>query len=253
MNARTISLNVVRYVVSLSALLLFWQGLISVFGIKPFLLPPPVTVGMTIVNDIGLFGRASLYTISNMIIGGSIGLTLAMVAAFTLAYFRSARWIGEPYLVIFQSFPRESLLPLMVVWLGFGPASKIANAAMLSFFPVAVVTLNALSDTRRDYLQFVESLGASRFEQFLCCRIPNAIPAILGALKVGLPLALIGAVLGEFMGGDKGLGYLILTSGSSFRVDRVFGAVVILALFGTMFLSLIVFFEKTFCRRFFQA
>ena len=79
------------------------------------------------------------------------------------------------------------------------------------------------------------------------------MPAILGALKVALPLSLIGAVLGEFMGGSRGLGFLILTSGSAFRVDRVFGAVVILALFGTLLLSVVALLEKSICRRFFQA
>lgn len=253
MNAKYISLNLLRYAVSLGVLLLAWQSLISVFGVKPFLLPPPLNVLRTLVSDSDLFLHACTYTFGNMLAGGAIGIGLGLVVGFALAYIPFARWLGEPYLIIFQSFPRESLLPLMVVWLGFGATSKIANAAMLSFFPTAVIVLQALSDTRRDYLLFVESLGATRLQQFLFCRIPNAAPSILGALKIGLPLALIGAVLGEFMGGDRGLGYLILTSGSAFRVDRVFGAIVILSLFGTMLLSFVVLTEKTLGHRFYQS
>jgi ABC-type nitrate/sulfonate/bicarbonate transport system permease component len=253
MNARYIALNILRYAVSLAVLLILWQAAITLFDIKPFLLPRPLDVMRTLANDSSLFARASVFTFSNMLAGAAIGIGLGATAGFALSYVPIARWVGEPYLVIFQSFPRESLLPLMVVWLGFGATSKIANAAMLSFFPIAIIVLQALSDTRRDYLSFVESLGANRFEQFAFCRLPNAVPSILGAIKIGLPLALIGAVLGEFMGGDKGLGYLILTSGSAFRVDRVFGAIVILSAYGTSLLSIVVLIEKTIAHRFFQS
>jgi ABC-type nitrate/sulfonate/bicarbonate transport system permease component len=248
-----IGINVLRYIASLLMLLCVWQGLIFAFHIQPFLLPPPMHVFRTLGSEPGMFMNACAFTFRNMLIGGSLGIGFGLVVAFLLAYFQFARWLAEPYLVIFQSFPRESLLPLMVVWLGFGPASKIANAALLSFFPVAVIVLGAVADTRRDYLELVNSYGANRFQQFLHCRLPNAFPAILAALKVGLPLSLIGAVLGEFMGGSQGLGYLILTSGSAFRVDRVFGAVVILAALGTLLLSIVALFEKTICRRFFQS
>lgn len=253
MHARSLFLNVLRYVASLLVLLAIWHGLVVIFEIKPFLLPPPIKVFQTLVSELHVFAPAARFTFRNMCAGGSIGVGLGLVAGFVLAYSVAARWIGEPYLVIFQSFPRESLLPLMVVWLGFGPESKIANSALLSFFPTAVIVLQSLTDTRREYVQLVESFGASRLEQFLHCRLPNAIPAILGALKVGLPLSLIGAVLGEFIGGSEGLGYIILTAGATFRVERVFGAVVILAVIGTMLLSMIALLERTVCRRFFQS
>lgn len=245
--------SVARYVASLVLLFGVWYAAVVVFEIKPFLLPSPVKVFQTLWTESAMFAEAAGFTFGNMIAGGAIGIGFGLLIGFLFAYSVTARWLGEPYLVIFQSFPRESLLPLIIVWLGFGAASKIANAAMLSFFPVAVIVLHAIVDTRRDYLQLLDSLGASKFQQFIYCRLPYAVPAAIGALKVGLPLSLIGAVLGEFMGGGKGLGNIIISAGSAFRIDRVFAAVVVLAIAGTLLHSILSLVEKTVCRRFLQS
>jgi NitT/TauT family transport system permease protein len=156
----------------------------------------------------------------------------------------------EPYLIIFQSFPRESLFPLLIVWIGFGTATKVVNAALLSFFPIAVITLNGLLDTREDYINLIRGWGATRFEEFLHCRLPAFVPTLVSALKVSLPLALIGAVLGEFMGGNRGLGYIIITSGAAFRTDRIFAAVSVLSLIGVSMLAAVQVIQSTLLKRF---
>jgi NitT/TauT family transport system permease protein len=168
------------------------------------------------------------------------------------AYSRRVRWIVEPYLTVFQSFPREAFFPLLVVWLGFGHFPKIVNAGLLSFFPMAVVTLSGLSDTRDEYIRLLESWNASRLEQFIFCRLPAAVPSLLGGLRVALPLALIGAVLGEFLGGNDGLGYIIISSGSAFRVDRTFAAIVVLAAGGMIIVALVDAIRFLALRRFYQ-
>ncbi len=153
--------------------------------------------------------------------------------------------------MIFQSFPRESLFPLFLIWLGFGDGPKIVNSFLLSFFPVAVIVLNAMINIDRDYIKLMRSWYATKRQEFLYCRLPYAAPQIVSSIKVGLPLALIGAVLGEFMGGSEGLGYLIISSGAQFRVDRIFASIVVLALIGISFLILIQLMQKTVFKRYY--
>ena len=218
-----------RYGVSLALLALMWAAAVYVLDIPSYLLPEPVAVIKTLFTEWPIFADAARLTFGNMAAGATLGISLGVLVGVAAAYSQRLRWLVEPYLGIFQSFPRESLLPLFIVWLGFGSGPKILSSALLSFFPMAVITLNSLSDTRDDYIRLMQTWNASRLQTYLFCRAPAAVPAIVGGLKVCLPLALIGAVIGEFLGGNGGLGYLIVSSGSAFRTDRAFAAIIVLA------------------------
>ena len=242
---------VLRYIVSILLLLLVWKGVVEVFSLPAYILPPPDAVFKTLFNETALFFRAFKYTMFNTLIGGLLGISLGVLVGMMLAYSEKLKWIAEPYLMIFQSFPRESLFPLFLVWLGFGDGPKILNSFLLSFFPVAVIVLNALINVDKGYIKLMSSWYATKKEEYLYCRLPYAVPQIVSSLKVGLPLALIGAVLGEFMGGSEGLGYLIISSGAQFRVDRIFAAIVILAFIGMSFLALIQIMQKLFLKKYY--
>jgi len=242
---------IMRYFISIVLLLIIWKIIVVFFSLPTYILPPPDMIILTLLNESELFFKAFLYTISNTLIGGFLGMVLGVILAMFLAYSKSARWIVEPYLMIFQSFPRESLFPLFLVWLGFGDGPKIMNSFLLSFFPVAVLVLNALLNVDESYLKLMRSWYASKKEEFIYCRLPYAIPQIVSAVKVGLPLALIGAVLGEFLGGSQGLGYLIISSGAQFRVDRIFAAIAILAIIGLSFLAIIQLVQNLFLKKYY--
>jgi NitT/TauT family transport system permease protein len=221
-----------RYSVSLLVLIAVWEFVSR--GVPDYLLPPPYEVAATLYQERGDFLEAALVTLGNAACGGALGIILGVTAGLLISYSRPIRAILEPWLIMLQSFPREALLPLMIVWVGFGHASKIASAALLSFFPSAIITMTALSDVRPDYLELIRGWGANRSKEFLYCRLPVAVPVLIGMLKVAIPLSLIGALLGEFMGGNDGLGHIIISEGAIARVDRVFGAVVVLGAIGMM-------------------
>ena len=248
---KTTYMAIVRYLVSIIILLTTWKVIVIIFSLPTYILPPPDMVITTLFKESELFQKAFFYTISNTMIGASLGIVLGIALAMFLAYSKSARWIIEPYLMIFQSFPRESLFPLFLVWLGFGDGPKIMNSFLLSFFPIAVLVLNALINVDESYLKLMRSWYASKKEEFIYCRLPYAIPQIVSAIKVGLPLALIGAVLGEFLGGSQGLGYLIISSGAQFRVDRIFASIAILAMIGLSFLAIIQLIQNLFLKKYY--
>lgn len=243
---------VAQYVGSLILLLVVWKSLVVVLHLPVYLLPDPKRVFHTLGGESHAFGVAALYTLQNCLIGGTLGILCGMLIGGFVAYSRTVRWVVEPYLIVFQSFPRESLFPLLIVWLGFGAATKMVSASLLPFFPVAIVTLNGLLDVRRDYLELIRGWGATRGQEFLYCRLPAVVPTLVSAVKIGFPLALIGSVLGEFMGGSNGLGYIIISSGSAFRTDRIFAALVFLAAIGLLMLVSVQLIERTFLKRFYQ-
>lgn len=245
-------LQALRYLVSVGLLLAGWHALVVLYQLPPYVLPEPAAVMTTLVDEWPWFQMHTLSTLSNVAAGALLGIGGGLIFGALIAYSRWARWVAEPYLVIFQSFPREALIPLFVVWLGFGAAPKILNAAMLSFFPMAVVTMNSLSDTRGDYLELVRNWGGNRLQQFLHCRIPAGIYSIAGGLKIAAPLAIIGAVIGEFLGANDGLGYVIVSSGVAFRLDRSFAAIMILATVGVLTLASIKFVQEVLLDRYKQ-
>ena len=245
-----VAIKIARYGISITILVIVWT--LAAQCLPHYLLPLPWVVARTLWVEHDSFTRATAYTLTNALTGAVLGIGLGVLTGLLVAYSKVLRWIVEPYLVIFQSFPRESLFPLLIVWLGFGSATKIVNAALLSFFPIAVMTLNGLLDVREDYVTLIRGWGADRFQEFLYCRLPALTPTLVSAIKVALPLALIGAVLGEFMGANQGLGYLIISSGSEFRVDRLFGAIVILALLGSTTLMTIQVIQGSFLTKFNQ-
>lgn len=249
---QSIIIQVLRYLVSVCVLLLTWELVVRLFSIPAYVLPSPITVFHTLGAEFAWFATHAIATIANVAAGGAIGILCGFAVGVALAYSRWTRWIAEPYLIIFQSFPREALIPLFVVWLGFGATPKIVNSALLSFFPMAVITMNSLMDTRSEYLELVRNWGASKFQQFLHCRVPAGAYAIAGGLKIAAPLAIIGAVLGEFLGGNVGLGYVIVSSGASFRLDRSFAAIVILAVVGMLTLAAVKFIQDVLLKRFKQ-
>ena len=244
--------NVARYLASLLLLIIMWEVLVRALNIPGYLLPVPEKILSTLWNEQRFFFDAAQYTFTNMLLGASLGITAGVIVGAAVAYSKTLRWLVEPYLIIFQSFPRESLFPLLIVWLGFGMGTKVVNAALLSFFPMAVITLNGLSDVRHDYVDLIRSWGAGRIEEFLYCRLPAFVPTLISAVKVCLPLALIGAVLGEFMGGNNGLGYIIISSTSASRTDRIFAAVVILAVMGLLMLAAVQLTQRMLLERYNQ-
>lgn len=241
-----------RYILSILLLLGGWAGFIALSGTPAYVLPAPLAVFQTLGREWQWFAEHAGATALNWAAGSTVGILGGVSAGGLLAYYPRARGVLEPHLVIFQSFPREALIPVIVVWLGFGAAPKIANAAILSFFPMAVVTMHSLLDTRREYVELVRSWGASRFEEFVHCRVPCSVHSVLAALKVSVPLALIGAVIGEFMGGNLGLGHVIISSGAQFRMDRSFAALIILASFGMTSLAGVRFLQEVTFKRFRQ-
>lgn len=169
------------------------------------------------------------------------GFGLGVVAGFSLALldvlFPLARRALRPYVVVLQAMPKIALVPLIITWLGFGPASKIAQAGLLAFFPVFINSVVGLSVVEDFTESLMRSLTASKWQTFRYLRLPSTLPALFAGLKTALTFALIGAVVSEMIGARKGLGMILVRYQAGFDIELMYAVIVVMALVGvTLFL-----------------
>lgn len=215
------------------AFVLAWKAVVLIGGYPVFILPPPEVVGQRLVRawSEGTMTPHALATLAEIGWGFLVGAGLALVVGYLLARSRLAERLLSPYLVAAQATPILALAPLLALWLGTGLASKVVICALIVFFPVAVSTMVGIRSVDARLLELGRSLRATRWQVFRHLEWPAALPAILGGMRVGVTLAVIGAIVGEWAGADRGLGVLInLARGSLFDIPLMFATLVTIAL-----------------------
>lgn len=219
--------------IALAAALFFffvWHALSRWIGISSFILPSPGLVlkrFMASVAD-GSIVRHGLVTLEEVLGGLTLGVTIALLLGYLLAKSRVAEKLLSPYIVASQSIPVVAIAPLLIIWFGSGRFSKVLISALIVFFPVLVNTIVAIRSVPEDLRDLMRSLQARPWQVFFKLEAPAAMPVLLGGLKVGATLSVIGAVVGEFVAADEGLGFLINLARGMYDVPMVFVAVFVL-------------------------
>jgi NitT/TauT family transport system permease protein len=171
-------------------------------------------------------------TLGEIVAGFAIGVTIGLTLGILLAVFPVAKRVTYPFVVGFQATPKVVFAPLFVAWLGFGMSSKVVMAVVISFFPVLINTLVGLESVPENAKMLMRSIRATRFQTFIKVSLPHALPIIFAGIKAALTFSVIGAIVGEFVGASKGLGYLLDLYNYQLRIDRVFAVIVVLASIG---------------------
>ncbi len=222
-------MRVLRPLIILCGILILWQAVVWLTGAPPFILPGPLAVAAAWVENAGLILHHSLFTATEILLGLALGFLLGGVSALTMAYFRPARRWLLPVLVVSQAVPVFAIAPVLVLWLGYGMASKVAMATLIIYFPVTAAFFDGLRRTEPGWLDLARTMDASRWSMLVHVRVPAALPALASGLRVATAVAPIGAVVGEWVGSSGGLGYLMLHANGRMQVDLVFAALFTLA------------------------
>ena len=225
-----------------------WKLLVVIGGYPPFILPPPEMVAARFVSGWvnGTIGPHALQTLLEVALGFAIGATLALVVGYVLARLPLAERILSPYLVAAQATPILALAPLLALWFGPGLTAKVVICALIVFFPVAIATMVGVRAVDARLLELARSLRATRWQVVTTLEIPAALPAIFGGLRVGVTLAVVGAIVAEWTGADRGLGLLVnLARGSLFDIPLLFATLLTIALLGIVLYALVVLVERT--------
>jgi NitT/TauT family transport system permease protein len=228
-------------------LLVTWEVAVRIFAVPAFLLPPPSAVAArfaTAWSD-GTMLRHLFPTVGELLLGGIIGGAAGLLIGVSLGLSGAARRIASPYLVVAQSTPILALGPLLVFWFGPGPAAKVAICALITLFPLAIATLVAVRDADAGLLELMRSLGATPRERLLLARLPSARIGIFAGARVAATLAVVGVIVGEWLGGSAGLGILLnLARGSLFDTPLLFATLLQIAILGVSAYGAVLFVER---------
>jgi NitT/TauT family transport system permease protein len=232
---------------SLVVFLVAWQAIVAIGGYPPFILPGPLTVAQRFARawTDGTMWPHFTTTIVEILLGFALGASLALVVGVVLARSRLAERLLSPYLVAAQATPILALAPLIALWFGTGLPSKLVITTLIVFFPVAVATMVGLRSVDPRLIEMARAFRATNAQVVRRVEIPAALPAILGGMRVGITLAVIGAIIGEWAGGDRGLGVLInVARGSLFDIPLMFATLATLALVGVSLYLVMVLIER---------
>jgi len=226
------------------ALILLWQIGVKVSGVTEFVLPAPSAIAERIIIDFPLLISHSMITLAEVIAGFglavSVGLPMALIIFYSPMFERSI----YPILIALQTVPKIVLAPLLVLYLGYGWAPKIVLAFLISFFPILISTVIGLQSLDKDLVNMVRSMGAKEYQVFFKIRLPAALPNVFGGFKVAIYLAVIGAIIGEYVAAEQGLGYLQLQANSQFDTTLNFATVVMISAIGVSLYLILNTLEK---------
>src|SRR5262249_24269498 len=231
MNRRTIAWSIAL----LCAILGVWEAGVRIFAVPGYILPSPSSVALALYRGFGqngVFLQHLWITLAETALGFAAGSALAFMLGIGVALSRRLGFFLYPYIVMFQSMPKVALAPIIVVWFGLGLASKVVSAALVAFFPLMVNTIVGLKSADEDRVSLMRSLAATEAQIFWMLRLPNAMPFIMAGLEVAMILALIGAIVAEFVGAEGGLGMLMQSMNSTLDVAGQFSILIILAVVG---------------------
>ena len=212
------------------SILLLWEFLVRVTGTPEFLMPGPLAIANSLWRIIssGLVVRHLLITVQQILAGYAIAIVVGLTLGTLIAQIRIVEKTFKPYIIAFGAIPKIALAPIFLVWFGFGMTSKIVMSALVAFFPIVINTINGLNSVDSMRLDLFKSLGATKWQTFRMLKVPNAMPYIFAGLDIGAVFAVTGAIIGEFVGSQGGLGNLALRMQFEFNIPGYFAVLCII-------------------------
>ncbi|MCG7492363.1 ABC transporter permease [Thalassobius sp. Cn5-15] len=229
--------------------LCIWQAIVSATGLPRFILPGPALVAETWWHHRWVIAEHTMITALEVLIGLVIGSALGVVTAIQLATSRMARVLVQPILVFTQALPVFALAPILTLWLGFGLWSKVFMAVLIIYFPVTSAFFDGLMRTPQGYLDLARTMQASPARILWHIRVPAALPSLASGLRLAAVYAPIGAVIGEWVGASRGLGYLMLLANGRAKTDLMFAAMLTLGVFSVLLHITVVLLTRRLERR----
>lgn len=221
-----------------------WQLYASVGGIKESSLPKPTQVATALWDNRTLLMDNAWVTVKEILLGYLAAIALGIGLGVLICTSRLAERAIYPWLVTSQMVPIPAIAPIIVIWTGFDLRPKVIVIALVSFFPIAVNTIDGLKSADPEMGNLLRTLGAKRWRRFRTAEVPAALPFIFSGLRVGAALSVIGAVFAEWVGASEGLGYLILTLNNQTATTEMFAAIIVLALIGIALFALVGLLER---------
>ena len=225
-------------------LLIAWEAIARSGVFPPFILPAPTRIITSLVTDFKTIGPHILITLYETLTGFIIAIILSVAIAISMDAVLTLKKTLYPLLVVSQTIPIIILAPLFIIWFGYGYLPKIIIVILICFFPVTISLLQGLSTTDKELIDLMRSMGANKYQVYRFVKIPSAMPGFFSGLKIAATYSIMGATIGEWVGGRSGLGVYMIRAKHSFATDRVFAAIIIITALSIIFLKIVEFAEK---------
>lgn len=220
--------TLVRISIIILSLTLLWQAVVSGLQLPDYILPSPHAVFVTLILQRDIIAMHTLPTIIEIALGLSAGVLLGSFAGFITAYCKPLTPWFLPIMIASQAIPTFAIAPLIVIWLGFGLASKVAITSLMIFFPIASALFDGLRRTDPNLLSLATTMNATPWRLFCHIRLKAALPSFATGLRIAACVAPIGAIVGEWVGSSQGLGYLMLTANARMQIDMMFAVLLVI-------------------------
>ncbi len=226
-----------------AAMVALWWGAVELFKIPAYLLPGPGPVFTRIVTDAALLWTHSKVTLIEIMLGFGLTIVTAIPLGLLIALSALAKQVVYPPIMLMQLVPKIAVAPLFLVWLGFGLESKVLLTVLMTFFPLLLASISGFMILDDRLLYLTKSMGASKWDTFRYLRLPAALPVIFSGIKTSATIAATAAIVAEFVGANKGLGYVLLRGTSTMDIELVFAVLVVLTFVGIAINYLVEFCE----------
>ena len=217
-----------------AGIIIIWEAVVRVYGIPLYVLPSPTEVISALFADGKNLAGHGAVTVMEALAGMGIALVLALALGIAMDGFPAVKQGIYPLLVVTQTVPMIVLAPILIIYLGFGMAPKILTVVLMCFFPVVVSFSDGMEQLDKEYVNLVRSYGAGKWQIYKLVKIPAALPSLISGLKVSATYSISGAVVGEWIGSQSGLGYYLLRVKNSYMLDKVFACVVVIIVLSLM-------------------
>src|SRR6516165_2253655 len=224
--------NVLYPVAVVLGVLVIWEAGTRLLEVPAFLLPPPSAIAISFIANASLLLFHGWITTAEILLGFALSIVVGIPLALAIFLWPTFSRSVLPLLVSSQAMPKVAVAPLLLVWFGFGLLPKVLIAFLIAFFPIVISTAVGLSTIEPEKIYLARSMGFGSVATFCKIRLPNALPEIFGGLKISITLAVVGAVMGEFVGGDAGLGYLLMVANGSMDTQLLFAGIIALTILG---------------------
>lgn len=225
-------------------LVFVWEVVARLELVPTYILPAPTKIIKTLITNLPVLREHIIVTLMEALVGFTISIIFAMVIAVVMDSIPIVKKAVYPLIITSQTIPIITIAPLFAIWFGFGYLPKVVIVVLVCFFPITISLLEGLASVEEDLLNLIKSMGASKIQLYRMVKLPAAMPSFFSGLKISGTYSIMGATIGEWVGGKNGLGVYMLRVKHSFATDKVFATIIIITLLSTLILKIISFIEK---------
>ncbi|KHD36144.1 ABC transporter permease [Clostridium acetobutylicum] len=236
--------NKVYPVAALIAVIILWQLIVDFRKIPEYVIPSPKDICLTLISEFGTIMQNTKVTIYESLVGFFIAIIFAFILAIIMDSFQIIRKALYPIIVISQTIPTIAIAPLFIIWFGFGPLPKIIVVVITCFFPIVISLIDGFEKIDKDYINLFRSMKASRIQIFYHLKLPSAMVNLFSGIKIACTYMIMAAVIGEWLGGDGGIGVYMVRAKNAYALDKVFASIVVIVIISIVLIYIVDFIGK---------